>query len=121
MFRTLKGIDRINSEAFFSLFLASSITKGHSMKIVLPRSKTDVRRYFFLPELLVSGIHSQTMQSAVELLPLFKIMLTVVLLSYSCLVQTDSIAFPFDAVFLLFCARCRGCASPKRKEQRSLR
>ena len=47
MFRILKGIDKINSEALFSLFPASSITRGHSMKVVLPRFKTDVRRYFF--------------------------------------------------------------------------
>ena len=82
-FRILEGIDKINSEALFSLFPASSITRGHSMKVVLPRFKTDVRRYFFLPELSVSGIHCLTMQSAVELLPLFKIMLTIVLLSCS--------------------------------------
>ena len=46
MFKILKGIDKIKSEALFSLFLASSITRGYSMKVVLPRLKTDVRRYF---------------------------------------------------------------------------
>ena len=47
IFKILKGIDKINSEALFSLFPASSITRGHSMKVVLPRFKTDVRRQFF--------------------------------------------------------------------------
>ena len=32
MFRILKGIDKINNEALFSLFPASSITRGPSIK-----------------------------------------------------------------------------------------
>ena len=47
LFRILKSIDKINSEALFSIFPASSITRGHSMKVVLPRFKTAVIRYFF--------------------------------------------------------------------------
>ena len=71
LFKILKGIEKIDGEAFFNLFQASRITRGNSIKVALPRFKVDVRRYsFFLLKLSVSGVHFLTMQSVAELLQL---------------------------------------------------
>ena len=47
VFRILKGIDHIDSKIFFKLFQVSNQTRGHSLKLAMPRFKTDVRKYFF--------------------------------------------------------------------------
>ena len=61
-FRIREGIDKIDSEAFFSPFPARSIRRGHSMKAVLSRFKTHVRRFFFLAQLSIAEIHFLMMQ-----------------------------------------------------------
>ena len=46
VFKTLKGIDRVNYKNYFEM-QNSSRTRGHSYKLVKKRSNLDIRKYFF--------------------------------------------------------------------------
>ena len=57
-FKIIRGISRVKISDFFTVSTATK-TRGHCYKLSMPKVRTDIRKYFLVPESLRSGMHFQ--------------------------------------------------------------